>query len=348
MSRLLETAILHAAIALTGVFGCGPGAIPRAPRTPAAGGATATPVASSAAAQAPTEAPVVGAEASRANEAPVAEAPSAGEQLRLRRMSNLDSRLHPLISALIHDVHAEETWARDGLLSLPASRCAAAIGTSEVTTNSCSLIGVGDGRAALLVLGAPLGCQGLEDPCIERSWVFLSRHPVPLALPTRRLSDFYGLRSAMTRHQASALWVAGFRSLGDDGSAFAAAPSSDGANEAPTDREVAYASCAVADDERELFCRSRAGDLLALDPEHGAMRLVARLGLPAQDVDLTHEPAAGQAPFWTADGRVAMRVHARRHPLCEGGAACELVALVNDVSTTDDAPAAVEFVRRAP
>jgi hypothetical protein len=186
MARPIEGSIYaHAIAALVCLLGCAPGVVPRAPS---------------------------GALEARAEVAQAPAAPDPAMQLRMRRLANLDERLHPIVRELIHAEHEEERWARDGLLSLPASRCAAAIGTPEVTTNSCSLIGVGDGRVALLVLGAPRGCEGIEDPCVERSWVFLSRHPAALALPTRRLSDFYGLRDALSRQQAGALWIAGFRS----------------------------------------------------------------------------------------------------------------------------------------
>lgn len=277
--------------------------------------------------------PQVGSPATAALPSVLTASPDAQTDLRIRRLTNLDQRLHPLVSALIHEEHEEAAWADDGLVTMPASRCAAALGTSEVTTNSCTLISIGDGRAALLVLGAPRGCQGASDPCVERSFVFLSRHPVPLALPARRLSDFYALRDALPRAQAGALWMAGFRSMGE-------APNTAQREDFPIDSSrVAYRTCAVSDDEETLLCRSRTGDLVSLDPRAGSAQVVARLGLPAEDLDLSG-PASEQAPWWTAGGRVAMRVSARRHPLC-GDAPCELVGLVD----ARDAHAAVKLVR---
>lgn len=250
------------------------------------------------------------------------------------RLANLEHGLHPAARALVRGEGADERWARDALIHLPVARCVSALGYAVERARQCSLVALGDGRVAVLVLNDEEGCRG--EACLEQSWVFLPRHEVPLALPQRRLSDFRSLRSMVSSERASALWLAGFRSLGEGR---LAARESDQADGAPA---LAYQTCTPAPDERQLVCRSTRGDVLAVDPLRGAARLLVQLG-----IDVGELPMHALAPVrFTPEGRMVVRVAAIHHPLC-GSDECELTGTVD---WPRGAPARVRLSRadRAP
>lgn len=234
--------------------------------------------------------------------------------LEQARRENLLTQLHPAARALVEDHGLERLWARDAIVFPPNARCAQAVGFAAEHGLTCSLIALGDGQVAVLVLNDPRECQA--ETCLERSWVFVKTRSTPLQLPPRRLADYRGLRADHSSDRASALWIAGFRSYGDERHA-------SGPADAPL-RIADYATCTPAPDQRELVCRSGTGDVIALDPRVGAARLVAKLGIAFGELPLH---ALSPVSF-TADGRMAVSVAEVHHPLC-GADACELAGVVD-------------------
>jgi hypothetical protein len=262
-----------------------------------------------------------------------------GSELRTQRLHNLRTRLHPVARALVYAHGAEAQWAQDSALALRPEACAGALQVAAASRLECSLLALGDGRAALLVLSAQQECRA--ETCLEHSWVFLSGHDAPLPLPVRRLSDYRALEALVSAESAPALWFAGFRSYQDPRFAARGAWPITYAAAEPL---ASFASCTIAPDERELLCRSAAGDVVAIDPMLGLQRLVARLGIePA-----AYARAPGQPAFepvrWTSDGRLAVDVWASRHPLCGGESPCWLTGLLD---WPNREPARAQFVRAA-
>lgn len=268
---------------------------------------------------------------------PAAEAQRPPPEQKAVRARALETTLHPRARALIQAHAAQGAWAVDGMAVLPAAACAAAVGSTALGEEQCSLVALDRGATAVLLLRAP-NCS----TCEPRSWVFLRKYAQPLPLPTRRAADYDSLRAELSSDAARALWLAGFRGAPesrvaaegtDDGDDVQAAPERLAALPEVSD----YRSCTLAPDEHELLCRSNSGDLVGLDPMLGAQRLVVELGLAAADV-LTSEvegKATHAPPYFTDAGQLAMAVKVKRHALCGSGEQpCELVALVNWPSTT--------------
>jgi hypothetical protein len=259
-------------------------------------------------------------------------------ELRAQRLHNLRTRLHPVARALVYAHDAEGQWARDSALTLRAESCAGAVQFGDASQLECSLLALGDGRAALLVLSAQRECRG--ETCLEHSWVFLSAHAAPLPLPVRRVSDYRSLQALVSAEDATTLWLAGFRTYNDARMASARWQRPD----ATVQPLASFASCAIAPDERELLCRSVSGDVVAIDPLLGLQRLVARLGIEPASRARAGDQLALEPVWWTHDGQLAVDVWASGHPLCAGEAACRLTGLLDWPSR---APGPAQFVRVA-
>ena len=131
---------------------------------------------------------------------------SVQSELRAQRLYNLRTRLHPVARALVYAHDAETQWARDSALMLRPETCAGALQVASVSQLDCSLLALGDGRAALLVLSAQQECRA--ETCVEHSWVFLSGHAAPLPMPINmsvsvrarmwRSCGAYCMRSSLT------------------------------------------------------------------------------------------------------------------------------------------------------
>jgi hypothetical protein len=272
----------------------------------------------------------------RASASETARDQSVAEREALRTR-NLHTRLHPLARELVLSQQREPSWVRDAVVRLPAESCAAAVRAAPSHAAECTLLALDHGAVALLVL-REAGCSG--DRCAEDSWVFLSAYQAALPLPARRAADYHALRAELPSDAAAVLWLAGFRgtsptrvaSAGELAAPYGAfADNQWGDDETQTGDDALpalahYASCALAPDQRELLCRSHAGDVLGIDTVSGAQRLVAELGLDARDLDRSDDSLTYAPVTFTADGRLALKVSAR-HASC-GPLPCELEATV--------------------
>jgi hypothetical protein len=244
------------------------------------------------------------------------------------RQQNLEYRLHPRARALIAGQAWEGAWIQSGIVDVPTNICAQTVRWTAALPVVCTLVAIDHGAVAVLVMHEPAPCRGYQ--CFEQSWVFLRTYPSPLPLPARRASDYELLRAEVSNEAATTLWLAGFRAAElADRVVSNDAETPDGVAEGAAPPVVAdYASCALSPDERELLCRSQAGDVVGIDPLLGAQRLIARLGVPEAQLpsdarsSLTSEPVSFAAP-----DRLTFRVRARHHPLC-GAGPCELVGVV--------------------
>jgi hypothetical protein len=267
--------------------------------------------------------------------APATLALELAKERSARRLHNFHARLHPMARALVRGQDSEHAWLHDALVVLPTASCGAVTNWTPSAGLECSLVALDEGAVAVLIMREAGVCS--DDVCVEHSWVFLNGFAWPLPLPAPRISEYRRLRAELSREDATALWLAGFRGAGDSrrsqssgaATAFAEAP----------DRPPplsSYKSCTLAPDERELVCRATTGDVIGIHPLLGARRLIARLGLESTAMQDVHEPVG-----WTRDGQLTLRVHAQRHVLC-GEQACELVALVAWPSTS---PARADWTR---
>jgi hypothetical protein len=250
------------------------------------------------------------------------------------RAKNLHTRLHPGALALISSQGREASWVRDAVVKLPAESCAAAVRVAPTLGAECTLLALDQGSVALLVLR-----EGACGPqvCAEHSWVFLGAYEAPLALPSLRTADYHALRAELPSDTAAVLWLAGFRGtsptrLAERGREHAAPYGPLAHNQYGDEPELPaladYASCTFAPDQRELLCRSHAGDVLGIDAVTGATRVVAELGL--SESDLYGEPGAlAHAPVsFTREGQLVVRVEAQHDPRC-GQGPCELVSFLD-------------------
>jgi hypothetical protein len=244
----------------------------------------------------------------------------------------LIDRTHPAVRALLRATGHEAEWVERASFVLPAASCAAVVSWSPTGEVECVLVALGKG-AAILVLREP-DCSG--ELCTERSWAFLRPYRAPLPLPARRSADFRALRAELSRDQATALWLAGFRGASDR--RLAADPYVTEEELAQVDEALPtlaeYTSCAVAPDESELLCRSTRGDVVGID-EHGMPRMVA--WVDAQ----TSGSYAREPVYFTSNGELAMHVRAEHHALC-ASESCELIGLI---SWPSPAPALAHLVR---
>jgi len=208
-------------------------------------------------------------------------------QASLLRGHNFAS-LHPVVRELLGTPEAESVWVEHGLVELPLASCEGAVHFSAPQAHECSLIALAGGRSAVLVISKAGECS--QGDCMEHSWAFLDVYEAPFALPPRRASDYRSLRQDLSREDASAVWLAGFRGRSEPTRFAELEPES-----APA--IASYRSCRVAPDQRELVCRSQTGDLIGLDPITSTQRLIAHLAV---------EPGAAQTPaWWTFDGQLA-------------------------------------------
>jgi hypothetical protein len=246
----------------------------------------------------------------------------------------LIERTHPTVRLLLAATGHEAEWVENATFTLPPASCAAAVGWTPSIEHDCALVALGKG-AAILMMREP-GCSG--ELCSERSWAFMRAYRAALPLPARRSADFRALRAELSREQATALWLAGFRGAGDR--RLAADPYVTDAelaavtDEPPTLAE--YTSCAVAPDEGELLCRSTRGDVVGIDAESGMPRIVAWVDARTDARSYAHDRV-----FFTDNGELAMHVRASQHPLCDGDT-CELIGLI---SWPSPAPALAHLVR---
>jgi hypothetical protein len=246
----------------------------------------------------------------------------------------LIERTHPTVRLLLAATGHEAEWVEHATFTLPAASCAAAVGFTPASEHDCALVALGKG-AAILMMREP-GCSG--ELCSERSWAFMRPYRVPLPLPARRSADFRALRAELSREQATALWLAGFRGASDR--RLAADPYVTEAELAAITEELPtlaeYTSCAVAPDESELLCRSTRGDVVGIDAASGMPRIVAWV-----DAETGARSYAHDRVFFTDNGELAMHVRASQHPLCDGDT-CELIGLI---SWPSPAPALAHLVR---
>jgi hypothetical protein len=247
--------------------------------------------------------------------APATLALERAKEREARRLHNFQTRLHPLARALLRGHGSEPAWLRDGMVALPTSSCGAAIQWSPPAQLECSLVALDAGALAVLVMREPGVCR--DEVCVEHSWVFLSGFAWPLPLPAPRLSEYQRLRAELSKEDATALWLAGFRGAGDP--RIAGAPLEEPDRIPPL---AGFQSCTLAPDERELVCRAITGDVIGIHPLLGARRLIARLGLQPALLDEARQPVD-----FTGKGELLLRVRAREHPLC-GAQSCELMARI--------------------
>jgi hypothetical protein len=247
--------------------------------------------------------------------APATLALERAKEREARRWHNFQTRLHPLARALVRGQGSEQAWLRDGLVALPTPSCGAATQWSPPAQLECSLVALDAGALAVLVMREPGACSA--EVCVEHSWVFLSGFAWPLPLPAPRLSEYQRLRAELSREDATALWLAGFRGAGDP--RIADAQPDEPVRAPPL---ASFQSCTLAPDERELVCRAVTGDVIGIHPLLGVRRLIARLGLEPALVDEARQPVD-----FTHGGELLLRVRAREHPLC-GARPCELMARI--------------------
>jgi hypothetical protein len=258
--------------------------------------------------------------APEASLAPAALARARAGEREARRWDNYRRRLHPLARALVRGQGSEQLWLRDGVVELPASSCAAAANWKPPTELACSLVALDAGATAVMVMREP-GARS-DELCIEHSWVFLSAFAWPLPLPAPRRAEYQRLRKELSKEDATALWLAGFRAAGDPRLASELPESSDDLEPDAAPPLASFQSCTLAPDERELVCRASTGDVIGIHPLQGARRLIARLGLTPASVGEARQPVE-----FVHSGELVLRVHAREHPLC-GSAPCELMARI--------------------
>jgi hypothetical protein len=271
--------------------------------------------------------------------APATIALESRKERSARRLENFHTRLHPMARALVRGQDNELGWLRDGFVVLPSASCAAATQWTPPAELECSMVGLDDGALAVLVMRETGASR--DEPCVEHSWVFLRGFAWPLSLPAPRVADYRRLRAELSKEDATALWLAGFRGAGDPRRADVAANADESlaaAGDLPAPLS-SYQSCTLAPDQRELVCRATTGDVIGLDPLRGARRLIARLGLEQASRQDLHKPVS-----FTPDGRLTLRVRARAHRLC-GGGTCELVARV---SLRGEEPARAQWLRAVP
>jgi hypothetical protein len=267
--------------------------------------------------------------------APASIAVEVAKERGERRFENFRTRLHPLARALVRGQAGEAAWLRDGLLALPTASCAAAIQWSPPATLECSLVALDAGATAVLVMREAGACRDVL--CVEHSWVFLNGCARPLPLPAPRAAEYRRLRAELSKEDATALWLAGFRGAGD-GRLAEAAEGDEPALAAALDPPPlsTYQSCTLAPDQRELVCRATSGDVIGIHPLRGARRLIARLGLELASAHDAHAPVD-----FTRDGKLLLRARAREPALC-GLRPCELLARIAWPTVT---PAQAEWVR---
>jgi hypothetical protein len=246
----------------------------------------------------------------------------------------LVDRTHPTVRLLLAATGHEADWVESATFTLPPASCAAAVGWTPASEHDCALVALGKG-AAILMMREP-GCSG--ELCSERSWAFMQAYRAPLPLPARRSADFLALRAELSREQATALWLAGFRGAADK--RLAADPYVTDEELAAVDEELPtlaeYTSCAIAPDEGELLCRSTRGDVVGIDAENGMPRIVAWVDAKTDARSYAHDRV-----FFTSNGELAMHVRASQHPLCDGDT-CELIGLI---AWPSPAPALAHLVR---